>query len=201
MTVVATLSYLLWRGADIDCLECVLSLLCGSLAAALMIFLPVLYRNMAGNFVAYLCLGVIPAVVTSYIAAGAVYWSVLVVALPLALLSDGIIHSVNTRNVLEGNQQASLAKALGAGASAKFYAFEMIFPFVWVAVLSMIGLMPVYTIVVFLAIAVALACAKTLNTIGADETDIIGDIAERTANLHLMFSILLSLSFIAAYFL
>lgn len=94
----------------------------------------------------------------------------------------------------------TFAMMIGPKASSWFYAFEMVFPYVWVGVLSLLGILPVYTIIIFLTIPIAIGCAGTLVKAPQDIT-IIADLDVRTANLQLLFSLLLSISFVLAYFL
>lgn len=75
----------------------------------------------------------------------------------------------------------------------------MIFPFVWIAFFSIFGLMPLHTIIAFLTLPVAIGCAKTMLK-APEDINIIADLDVRTANLQLMFSLLLAAAFTVARF-
>ena len=97
--------------------------------------------------------------------------------------------------------------AIGLGIShcrksdARIYASNILGSYVWVGLFSMIGLLPIHTVIVFMTIPVALGCSKTmLNSVEGGE-HLIADIAARTGNLFFIFSVLLSVSFVAAYFI
>ena len=85
--------------------------------------------------------------------------------------------------------------------SAWFYGFEMIFPFIWIAVLSLTGILPYTTVLIFLTLPVAIACSKTMMNSIEGGVQMIGDLDVRTANLQLMFSIILTIGLIAGRFI
>lgn len=163
---------------------------------------PMLKFNALGDLVILLAYAFLPTLGTSFVAAGVVDWSVLLIALPVGLITDGILHSNNTRDMLTDRRAgiSTMAMKLGTKASAWLYAFEMIFPYVWIGVLSIAGELPVYTIAIFLTIPVAIGCAKTMLT-AAEDVKIIADLDVRTANLQLLFSVLLTIAFAVASFL
>ena len=87
---------------------------------------------------------------------------------------------------------------LGTKVSASMYAFEVLFPFAWIAVCSILGIMPMSTIICFLTLPIAMGCGQAMIKSTKTESNIIGDLDVRTANLQLMFSLLLSVAFIAS---
>ena len=164
---------------------------------------PYLKFNALGDLVILLAYAFLPTLGTSFVATGAVIPSVLLIALPLGLITDGILHSNNTRD-METDSRAgirTMAMSLGVKSSAILYGFEMLFPFVWVAVCSIAGFMPLTTIVVFMTLAVAIGCAKTMMNSVEGGTHMIADLDVRTANLQLLFSLLLAAAFVIARFI
>jgi 1,4-dihydroxy-2-naphthoate octaprenyltransferase len=95
----------------------------------------------------------------------------------------------------------TMAMKLGPASAAKLYAFEMVFPFVWVGICSIAGILPLHTIIIFMTIPIALGCAKTLLNGYDDGPEMTADLDVRTANLQLLFSLLLSVAFVAARFI
>lgn len=163
---------------------------------------PVLKYNALGDIAIIMAYAFLPTLGTAYVATGVVDWNVLWVAVPVGLITDGILHSNNIRDMVTDRRAGitTMAMMLGARTSIYLYSFEMIFPYVWVAILSIAGIMPIYTIIVFLTLPVAIGTAKTMVN-SADDVSIIADIDVRTANLQLIFSLLLSVSFVIAYLL
>ena len=85
--------------------------------------------------------------------------------------------------------------------SAMIYGFEMLFPFAWMGILSIAGLMPLSTIVAFMTLPVAIACAQTMKNSIEGGVGVIADLDVRTANLQLIFSVLLTAAFIIGKFI
>lgn len=164
---------------------------------------PFLKYNALGDVVILLAYAFIPALGTSFVAAGGVIISVLIIALPLGLITDGILHSNNTRD-METDSRAgikTMAMTLGRKSSAIFYGFEMIFPFVWVGVCSIAGFMPIATVITFMSLPVAIACAQTMKKSVEGGVKMIADLDVRTANLQLVFSLLLTVAFVVSRFI
>ena len=164
---------------------------------------PMLKYNALGDLVILMAYAFLPTIGTSFVTTGAIDWSVLLIALPVGLITDGILHSNNTRDTITDRRAGIKTMAMGLGhkASAILYGFEVIFPFVWIGVLSIMGLMPLTTIAIFLTLAVAIGCAKTMMHSLEGGSGVIADLEVRTANLQLMFSALLTLAFIVAKFI
>ena len=164
---------------------------------------PYLKFNALGDVDILMTFAFIPTVGVSLAVTGAIDWSVLWIALPVGLITDGILHSNNTRDIMTDRRAGikTMAMSLGPKASAWIYVFEVLFPFVWVAVCSLAGVLPFTTIIMFMALPVAIACAKTMKNSIKGGPVLIADLDVRTANLQLAYSFLLSAAFVIAYFL
>ena len=164
---------------------------------------PMLKYNALGDLVILMAYAFLPTIGTSFVTTGAIDWSVMLIALPVGLITDGILHSNNTRDTMTDRRAGIKTMAMGLGhkASAILYGFEVIFPFVWIGALSIVGLLPLTTIAIFLTLAVAIGCAKTMMHSLEGGSGVIADLDVRTANLQLMFSALLTLAFIVAKFI
>lgn len=175
----------------------------GLAGVACTLLYPVLKFNALGDLDILLTFGFLPTLGTSYAATGAIDWSVLWVALPVGLITDGILHSNNTRDMLTDKRAGIKTMAMGLGykLSVAVYWFEMIFPYVWVGVCSILGIMPLHTIIIFMTLPVAIACAKTMQKSLKEGAGPISDLDVRTANLQLMFSVLICIAFISARFI
>ena len=164
---------------------------------------PLLKYNALGDLVILLAYAFLPTVGTSFVATGSIDWSVLLIALPVGLITDGILHSNNTRDTLTDQRAGIKTMAMGLGhkASALLYGFEVLFPFAWIGVLSMIGLLPITTIMIFLTLVVAIGCAQTMMKSLEGGVKMIADLDVRTANLQLLFSLLLTIALVVAKFI
>ena len=114
-------------------------------------------------------------------------WSAVYALIPVLLLGIGILSSGKTE--------------VNSKVPAYLYIFEIIFPYIWVGVCSMLGILPMHTIICFLTIAVGLGCATTMKkSIGQGDL-LLKDLRSRTISLYMMFSVLLSISLAIAKFI
>ena len=175
----------------------------GLAGVACTLLYPVLKYNALGDFDIVMAFAFLPTLGTSYVATGAIDWNVLFVALPVGLITDGILHSNNSRDVVTDRRAgiSTMAMSMGAEKSAWLFGFEMLFPYVWVASLSMAGLLPVYTVFIFLTLPIAIGNARTMAKSLKAGVEMIADLDVKTANLQLMFSVLLTAALVAAKFI
>ena len=120
-------------------------------------------------------------VLLSWVAAkGALSWNILLPILPLVTMTIAILIAKNPNRL----------------AYAKLFAFNAVFPYAWVGVCSMAGFMPPHTIIIFLTIANALGCAKTLMlAAGGKNENVVADLLPRTLNLYTLFTLVLAIAF------
>lgn len=175
----------------------------GLAGVACTLLYPVLKYNALGDFDIVMAFAFLPTLGTSYVATGAIDWNVLFVALPVGLITDGILHSNNSRDVVTDRRAgiSTMAMSMGAEKSVWLFGFEMLFPYVWVAALSMAGLLPVYTVFIFLTLPIAIGNARTMVKSLKAGVEMIADLDVKTANLQLMFSVLLTAALVAAKFI
>lgn len=175
----------------------------GLAGAFLAMAYPYLKYNALGDVDILLTFAFIPTVGVSLAVTGAIDWSILWIAVPVGLITDGILHSNNTRDIMTDSRAGIRTMAMGMGvkAAAWLYVFEVIFPFLWVGVCSLAGILPFSTIVIFMAVPIAIACAKTMTNSVKGGPGLIADLDIRTSNLQLAFSLLLSAAFVIARFL
>lgn len=181
-----------------------LPLLYIGIAGTVLTFLyPFLKYNALGDLDILLTFAFLPTLGTSYVVTGAIDWSVLWIALPVGLITDGILHSSNTRDMISDRSAGitTMAMIMGHKASAWLYGFEVISPFIWVGACSIIGLMPLTTLAIFLTLPVAIACAQAMKNSLSGGTKVIADLDARTANFQILFSLLLSTAFIVGKFI
>ena len=181
--------------------------------------LPVLYFGMAGfvltllypwlkyralgDFDIFLTYSLLPLLGTSYVATGNVDWSVCWLSLPVGLITVGILHVNNMRDTLHDKRAniKTLAMKAGSRASAIIYSFEVLFPFVCVAVCAIAGIFPIISLFVLAALKTAWKNASMAMRYQREGMDAVKGIDEKTAQLQLMFSLLLSLSFVISAFI
>lgn len=172
----------------------------GLAGVACTLLYPLLKYNALGDFDIVMAFAFLPTLGTSYVATGAIDWNVLLVALPVGLITDGILHSNNSRDVVTDRRAGitTMAMSMGPEKSVWLFGFEMLFPYIWIAALSMAGLLPLHTVVIFLTLPIAIGNARTMSKSLRAGSEIIADLDVRTANLQLLFSVLFAAAFFAA---
>ena len=170
----------------------------GLAGAVLTLLYPLLKYNALGDVDILLTFAFLPTIGTSFVTAGAIDWSVLLIALPVGLITDGILHSNNTRDMVPDKRAEirTLAMGLGTKASAVMYSFEVLFPFVWLIACAAMKVMPWPVLAALVAFPIALGCSKTMMKCPKEGADVILDLDQRTAKLQMIFSLLLSIAFV-----
>ena len=174
----------------------------GLAGAVLTLLYPVLKYNALGDLDILLTFAFLPTIGTAFVTTGAIDWSVLLIALPVGLITDGILHSNNTRDMVPDKRAEikTLAMGLGAKASAVMYSFEVLFPFVWVIVCVAMKLMPWPVLAALVAFPIALGCSKTMMKSPKEGAELILDLDHKTSQLQMVFSLLLSIAFVISKF-
>lgn len=178
--------------------------------------LPVLWFGLAGAFftlcypwLKFHALGdadifctysLLPLLGTSFIATGAINCEVLWLSVPIGFITMGILHCNNMRDT-EHDKRADIktfAMLVGKRVSIALYCLEMILPFVWVVAGIAFGLFPLWSLLVLLALKPAIDNSRKAVRFAKEGFDALVGVDEATAMLQLMFSLLLSVSFVVA---
>lgn len=182
VAIIVSLTFLVYKDAYITWLHVLvgLPLLCFATTGLIYKFLfPSFRRNNVTNALVHILWTGIVATATSFIATKSFHPEILLATLPVGLISSGITH--------------------GHGKVAAYsYAFEIMSTYAYVAVLTFIGIFPMTSIMVFLTIAIAIGCSKTIVNSIEGGAHLTRDLGARTANLLHLFSILLAVAFIAS---
>lgn len=176
--------------------------------------LPVLYFGLAGALLSicypwlkYHALGdldilftysILPVLGTSYVVTGAVNYEASWLILPIGLITVGILHSNNTRDMEQDKRAGirTLAMLLGKRTSTNLYVAEMIIPFVLVLVAVLFGAMPYGALAVCLALIPAIGNCRAALKFPTEGMKALVGLDEKTAQLQLMFSLLLTISLV-----
>ena len=204
--------------SEIKCLSLLLLAVAAVSGLSLMLAtgLPTLYLGLAGTvltmmypFFKYHALGdidifltysLLPVMGTSYVATGGFVMDVLWLVLPIGLITVGILHINNTRD-MEHDKRAGIhtfAMFAGKRASALIYCMEVTLPFVWVVGCVIYGSMPLWSLIVLLALKPAIDNSRKAFIFTKEGMKAVIGVDEATAKLQLMFSLLLVVSFFVA---
>ena len=180
-----------------------LPLLWFGVAGALTVLLyPRLKYSALGDVDIMLAYALLPTLGTSFVATGALVWNVLWIAVPVGLITVAILHANNTRDIVTDARAniKTFAMSIGRKVSKPIYAFEVLFPFAWIAGCVVAGLLPWWSLLTLVAVMPAWQGARDMLRHNDDTTELIANLDERTAKLQLIFSLLFTIGFVVAYF-
>ena len=172
----------------------------GLAGIALTMMYPFLKYHALGDVDIFLTYSLLPVLGTSYVATGAFVMDALWLVLPIGLITVGILHINNTRDI-EHDKRAGIhtfAMLAGKRASAFIYCMEVTVPFVWVVGCVIYGSMPLWSLIVLLALKPAIDNSRKAFMFPKEGMKAVIGVDEATAKLQLMFSLLLVVSFFVA---
>ncbi len=131
-------------------------------------------------------------------------WGTLVALLPGMFLLQSISLSKSIRRAW-GKATPDFAKSkAGMGTKISVWSYissTAILPYLWIAAFTMIGILPIATIIVFLTLPVAIACSRTMFKLLDGATGLQSDLPNRTTSLAYMLSTLLALALLIGKFI
>lgn len=172
----------------------------GVAGAVLTLAYPKLKFSAFGDVDIILTYAVLPTLGTCFVATGTIDYSVLILAVPLGLITDSILHANNTRD-METDKRAGIstfAMKIGLKRSVVLYCVELIIPYLWVIGCTIMGYLPWWSLIVLVALKPASdiinkACARLKG-----DNESFAALDEASAKLQLMFSVLLIVSFVTS---
>lgn len=171
------------------------------LGGALCVLLyPFMKYRALGDVVIGISYAWLPCWGTSYVFTGALQTDTLLLAIPLGCITIAILHGNNTRDVSTDAEAhiTTLAMRIGHRRAQVLYGFYMLFPFVSVVACVACGLFPYLTLLSLVALPNAWKNLQLMRRSAPGDNSSIACLDERTAQLQLLFSLLLSVSFLIA---
>jgi 1,4-dihydroxy-2-naphthoate octaprenyltransferase len=160
------------------------------------------YRAL-GDVLIFLMYG--PAIVagTFYALTGQFSWIAVYTSIPLGLLVTGILQANNLRDIIHDRQAniKTLATVFGERFAKKEYIFLIAGAYLTVVLLVVVNILSVWALLVFLSLPVALKNMNMIKGIKIEDTGKIAMLDALTAQLTLMFGVLLSVSIIITKFI
>ena len=153
-----------------------------------------------GDVDIFLTYSLLPILGTSYVATGEFCFETMWLALPVGLITVGILHANNIRD-MEQDKRAGIKTLVllsGRKVSVFMYSLYMLLPFLWVAVLALSGVFPLWSLLVFLALKLAVDNVRGVMKSAKNGAEAMNGADERTAQLQLLFSLLFAFSFLLA---
>lgn len=153
-----------------------------------------------GDVVIFMAYALLPTWGTSYVLTGTVHMQVLWLAVPVGLITVAILHANNTRDVKTDKCACikTLAMQTGNTVAKYIYAAEVLLPFLWMAAGVVLGHFPLWSLLTFIVLPLAVGNVKLMWASTDGKTDVIARLDEKTAQLQLAFSFVLSITFLIA---
>ncbi|MBR3907203.1 MAG: prenyltransferase [Bacteroidaceae bacterium] len=170
----------------------------GLAGLVLIIAYPWLKYHALGDLDILLTYSVLPIMGTSYVVLGYIDLETAWLMLPTGLITVGILHINNSRDI-EQDRRANirtLAMLMGKRLSAWVYVAEMLLPFVIIVIAVICGAMPWWSMAVAVALKPAIDNCRAAMKLPSEGMEAVAGVDEKTAQLQLVFSLLLTLSFI-----
>ena len=172
----------------------------GLAGCALILFYPWLKYHALGDLDIFFTYSVLPILGTSYVVTGDLRTESIWLMLPIGLITVGILHVNNARDIEQDSRAGikTFAMLIGKKASVYFYLAELMLPFVCILVAAICGAMPWWALVVVLALKPAIDNCRAMLKLPTEGMKALVGVDEKTAQLQLMFSLLLSVSLIVS---
>ena len=160
------------------------------------------FRAMGDIFV-FTCFGILPVIGTSFVAAGQIDWTALVISIPLGIFTIGVLHDNNTVDLATDREAgiSTLPMLFGEKASVKIFIAYMIIPFVAVIICCIAGYLPYTALTCLLAAPPAFGNIKAAAGYFTKGREAMLGLDQKTAQLHMMFSLLLAAGLVIASFI
>ncbi len=159
------------------------------------------FRAMGDIFV-FTCFGILPVIGTSFVAAGFIDWHILVLSLPLGIFTIAVLHDNNTVDIATDKASgiSTLPMKIGEETSVKLYIVYMVLPYFFVIVFCINGMLPFAALASLLSSPIAYSNASTAYGYFSKGREAMIGLDQKTAQLHLAFSLLLSVGIIIQSF-
>jgi len=145
-----------------------------------------------------------PAIVggTFYALTGTFSWATVYISIPLGLLVVGILQANNLRDIIHDRQAniKTLATVFGEGFAKGEYIFLIVGAYLTVVVLVLTHYLNYWSLLVFLSLPIALKNMNMIKGVKIEDTGKIAMLDALTAQLTLVFGVLLSISIIITKF-
>ena len=169
----------------------------GIIGFALSMLYPTLKYHALGDVVIIFCYSILPMLGTAFITTGTLYWDSLWMALPVGLITVGILHSNNTRDIETDTaaDATTLPAIIGRPLAVKLYYAEVSLPYIWMIALCVAGIAPWWSLLCLLSLPLAIKNIKAMM-LYKQGIKAYAHVDEATAQLQLAFSVLLIIGLI-----
>jgi 1,4-dihydroxy-2-naphthoate octaprenyltransferase len=172
----------------------------GALALILPLGYPWLKAHALGDLDILLCFALLPSIGVAFVATEAYHPELLLYCLPYGLLTVAILHANNTRDIRNDHRAGleTFPRLTGGKAAQYVYTAELTLPYVMLVVFAVCGWLPMWLLIGFLTLPIAVKNIRTMLKARPEEELDIATLDQTTAQLQLSFGLLYALSLVIA---
>lgn len=166
------------------------------------LFYPYFKYRAFGDVIIVLIFGLSVALGAMFVAIKAIYWPMLIIALPTGFLIENILHANNLRDIRVDKEAGivTLTMKLGVEGSQILYVFFGALAYVIVVVLVLEGILPIFSLLVFASLPSFWKKLEVLGGAGLDSMENILTLDVQSAQLVVTFSLTLIVGIIIGAF-
>lgn len=164
---------------------------------------PIAYKYKAlGDILVFILMGPLMVFGSYFALTGDASQTVIIISLPIGFLVTAILHANNHRDIIHDTEAGArtIAGLLGHTGSKFFYYFLIFGAYSAIIYMVTDGILSRWSFIVFLSLIPAFKLIRTISSNGPGDTESIAMIDVQTAQLHLLFGVLLILSLLISVF-
>lgn len=125
-----------------------------------------------------------------------------VVSIPIGFLVTAILHANNTRDIKHDGEAnvKTFASVIGVNSSKLYYRFLLVGAYLAVGIFIAMKLLPIWSLLVLVSFPIAMKNLKLIGKADVENPKEIAMLDIMTAQLHMIFGLLLSISILIGYF-
>lgn len=156
-----------------------------------------------GDFLVFILMGPLMVIGSYYCLTGSYHHAVLLVSIPVGFLVSAILQANNTRDIKHDTEAGikTLENTLGPKGAKAFYYFALIAAYISVVLMVIFKILPLWSLMVIVTLPQALKNIIKLAHSQPDQPEQVATLDVETAQLHLSFGLLLTVSLVLQRFI
>jgi len=149
-----------------------------------------------GDVMVFILMGPLMVTGSYFVLTGQIELSSILVSIPIGILTTLILHANNTRDIATDTRAkvSTFASLIGLRAAKIWYCALLSATYLSILILFLSDVLPVWSLIVFLSFPFALKNVLVMLKVNSNNLKIITSMDENTAQLHLIFGLLLAAS-------
>lgn len=146
-----------------------------------------------GDLLIFICYGLSIALGVAYVMTGQLLWQILLITTPVGLLIVAILHANNTRDMQLDKEAGIRTQAMNLGLEGSQIAYQtlLLVAYLLIAIMVMMQMLSSWTFLVLLSFPLAIKNIKLMKKVTMEDLGIVRFLDTYTAQLVLIFSLLI----------